>query len=722
MPMKRPPRPLLYGLTGFGLVGLGIVAVPPALRGVTTPPGSLREQAPFALTAKPGALDAITTASLPKPRPLGDHDVLAYASPEPELSRGSALLADPAPIMVDARGVAEAISFYRSGDLAAGDAAAAKANNEIARLTAEWAALRLLPREAGIERIAAFLKNNPSWPNGSYLRRNVEEMLHTEKRSTAEVINWFKQNRPESALGKIAYARALQAQGDMRTATSLLRGLWREAELSASLETKILKDFPDALTKTDHKTRADIFFYKDNMSVAARAATLAGADVAALHKARASYSQVAAKALPPELQNDPTLIFAQVKKLRQDNKFAEAAQLLLDAPRDTARLLVGDEWWTQQRIVARKMLDLGDAATAYRLAARHSAQANDQRIEAEFHAGWIALRFLKDAQRAAPHFDAAAAQAKTPISIARTAYWQGRTWDELGRADDARAAYEKAAAQPTTYYGQLATARLGQNRLTLRMASKRAVGDARALPIRVAELLGALEQKDLAAQIAYESARRLDDEAQIAALAAMAWRMGDARITLNVGKYASQRGFTMDEAAFPTFGVPDFERLPGSATPALVYAIARQESAFDSKITSSAGAKGLMQMLPSTARRTAQRAGVAFDEQRLLSDASFNAKLGAAHLGELIVEHPGPLIFTFAAYNAGGRRVREWIAAYGDPRDPNVDPVDWVERIPFTETRNYVQRVTENLEVYRQRFGEAEHLQIEATLRGQIQR
>ena len=129
-----------------------------------------------------------------------------------------------------------------------------------------------------------------------------------------------------------------------------------------------------------------------------------------------------------------------------------------------------------------------------------------------------------------------------------------------------------------------------------------------------------------------------------------------------------------------------------------------------------------MQMLPSTARRTAQRAGVAFDEQRLLSDASFNAKLGAAHLGELMVEHPGPLIFTFAAYNAGGRRVREWIAAYGDPRDPNVDPVDWVERIPFTETRNYVQRVTESLEVYRQRFGEAEHLQIEATLRGQIQR
>ena len=163
--------------------------------------------------------------------------------------------------------------------------------------------------------------------------------------------------------------------------------------------------------------------------------------------------------------------------------------------------------------------------------------------------------------------------------------------------------------------------------------------------------------------------------------------------------------------------MPPFEPLANSGSLALVYSIARQESSFEAKAQSGAGAKGLMQMLPSTARRTAQRAGVPFDERRLLTDASFNAQLGAAHLGELMAEHPGSLMLTFAAYNAGGRRVKEWIAAYGDPRDPAVDPIDWVERIPFTETRNYVQRVTENLEVYRLRFGESVTLDIERTLR-----
>jgi soluble lytic murein transglycosylase len=390
---------------------------------------------------------------------------------------------------------------------------------------------------------------------------------------------------------------------------------------------------------------------------------------------------------------------------------------MLEAPREPALLVNPDEWWTERRALARKLLDSGDARTAYRIAAEHSAQGKDQRIDAEFHTGWIALRYLSDPALAAPAFERAASLAETPISIARAAYWQGRTAEAQGKPADARRFYEKAAGQPIAYYGQLALIRLARRQLSLRQPAKIAKGDDRAMAIRVVELLGALDQKDLATPLAMESARTLDDEAQLAALGAVAARARDARTTLMICKLGGQRGFVLDETAFPTFGVPSFQPLPGSATPALVYAIARQESSFEPSARSGAGAKGLMQMLPSTARRTAQRAGVPFDEGRLMNDSSFNAQLGAAHLGELMGEHPGSLILTFAAYNAGGRRVKDWIAALGDPRDASVDPIDWVERIPFTETRNYVQRVTENLAVYKLRLGESATLDIASTLR-----
>src|ERR1700752_2733131 len=212
--------------------------------------------------------------------------------------------------------------------------------------------------------------------------------------------------------------------------------------------------------------------------------------------------------------------------------------------------------------------------------------------------------------------------------------------------------------------------------------------------------------KDLAAPLVIEAAGHLADEAQVAALASLVAKQRDAHLSLNVGKIISQRGMPVDSLAFPDYGVPAYEPLENSVAPSVVYSIARQESAFETSAVSSAGAKGLMQMVIATAKRTAQRAGVAFDPKRLITDAAFNARLAARHLGELMAEHKGSYILTFAAYNAGGKRVKEWLDAYGDPRKAGVDPVDWIERIPFSETRNYVQRVIENLNVYRSRFGE----------------
>ena len=664
-------------------------------------------------------LDGTATASLGDPHPLPENGpVLAYAhEAAPIANDGDPIRAEAPPILVDITGLREAITAYRAGDLRAGDTAARTTTNPLARTAAEWAALRLMPRETGLERIKSFLADQPDWPTAAQLRRRAEEAIFSDKRPASEVIAWFKTRSPQTVLGKWALARALQSTDDGARANGLAREIWREAELSTALENNLRKDFPDALSRADHKARSDRFFYRDNNAISQRAAALAGADMVALAKARETINEKNLAALTPELRKDPTLQFAQIQKLRRDGKIDEAAKAMLEAPRDPALLISPDDWWTERRALVRKLLDSGDARTAYRISAEHSAQAKDQRIDAEFHAGWIALRFVSDAASAATAFENASRLAETPISIARTAYWQGRAAEALGKQTDARRFYEKAAGQPIAYYGQLALARLGRGKLAMRQPANIARGDDRAMAIRVVELLGALEQKDLATPLALESARTLEDESQLGALGAVATSARDARMTLMVGKLGGQRGFLLDETAFPTFGVPAYDPLPRSASPALVYSIARQESSFDPKAQSGAGAKGLMQMLPSTARRTAQRAGATFDERKLLSEPSFNAQLGAAHLGELMEEQPGSLILTFAAYNAGGRRVKEWIATFGDPRDPKVDPVDWVERIPFTETRNYVQRVAENLEIYRLRLGESATLEIESTLR-----
>ena len=646
---------------------------------------------------------------------------LAYANID-ALKNGDAPL-EPSPIeqpvgVVAPAGVSEALAAYRSGDLAAGDATAGNVDDPIARLALEWAALRLQPRLAGLDRLNRFVDQHRDWPSVDALRRRAEEILWADKKSSEAIEAFFASSPPATPLGKLALARARMARGAPDAAAVLAREVWRDADLSPALETQILKEFGDYLSWADHKRRSDRLSYKDNAGAAEmRAAGLAGPDVLALAKARENLNEKLVATLPPEFRDDPTMIFARVQKLNRDGRVADAARLMLSAPRDPEVLVSPDDWWTERRQIARKLIDLGSPKLAYQLCAEHSAQARDQRIDAEFHAGWIALRFLADPARAADHFAKAAEWAETPMSFARIAYWRARAAEAAEDEEAATRHFEQAASRPTTFYGQLALARLGRSDLTMRMPARVAVGDERGEAVRVVELLESLDARDIAAPLATDMARVEADESRIAALGETLVAARDARLALTVGKLASQRGLALDEFAFPVFGIPRYEAMAGSAPRALVYAIARQESAFDSKAISSAGARGLMQMMPATARRTAQHKGLAYDEARLLNDPAFNAMLGAAHLGELTVEHPGSLILAFAAYNAGGKRVKEWIAAHGDPRDPAVDPVDWIELIPIAETRNYVQRIAENLEVYRQRIGGATKLAIEATLR-----
>src|SRR5205814_3253146 len=350
-----------------------------------------------------------------------------------------------------------------------------------------------------------------------------------------------------------------------------------------------------------------------------------------------------------------------------------------------------DEWWSGRRLLARQMLDIGGRRTAYLSARDGALPARDiYKTEQEFTAGWIALRFLTDPAIAAEDFARIGAGSVNPAALARAGYWQGRAAEAAGRAQDARSAHTAAAAQSTSYYGQLARAKLGLPQIELNgVPAGRTRGVERLEIVRAVQLLFELDERDIAIPIFADMGENGDPDALVG-LGEVAARYGYARGMLLVGKAALNRGLPFDVYAYPVTGIPTFRALGPDVEKSVIFSIARQESAFNPADVSAAQAYGLMQVTPDAGRYVCKRAGVGFDLARMKTDVVYNVALGAAELGGLLEDYRGSYIMTFAAYNAGRGSVKKWIDRYGDPRDPKVDAVDWVELIPFAETRNYV--------------------------------
>jgi soluble lytic murein transglycosylase len=368
------------------------------------------------------------------------------------------------------------------------------------------------------------------------------------------------------------------------------------------------------------------------------------------------------------------------------------------------------------------LLDQDEARAAYQVARDAAPPPKENyRGEHEFTAGWIALRFLNEPSTALEHFVRIAQGISNPITLARSEYWQGRALEQMGRRDEAHAHYQAAARFPTAYYGQIARGRLGHGEIALRHVPEPTGAQRAALMaldvVRAVDILYAINERDLVLPFAADVAERTSDVGALAMIGELTAQHNDARAMLMIGKSALGRGLALDQYAFPSVGVPNFTHVGPEIDRSVVYSIVRQESAFNPRDLSTAQAMGLMQVTPAAGRYVAKKFNVHYDQKRLMSDSVYNTQMGAAELGDLLKDYRGSYIMAFAGYNAGRGRVREWIERYGDPRDPNVDPIDWVERIPFSETRNYVQRVLENLQVYRVRFGHGSKLMIEADLR-----
>jgi soluble lytic murein transglycosylase len=629
----------------------------------------------------------------------------------------------------DKQALENVIDLVRKHKPADATQAEAAISDPLARKLAEWIVLRSDDNGASVERYRAFIAANPSWPSQTFLRRRLEAALWDDHRDDATVWSWFENESPISAKGKFSLARVMIGRGDRANAERLVRDAWRNDPMSDDTESTALDLFGALITPGDHKARMDLFLYGSEHEIALRAAKRLGGGEAALAKARiAGYHKAAntralLEAVPNELHSDPGYLFSRIQLLRREEKFAEAAQLMMSAPKDPGRLYNLDEWWIERRLLARKMIDIGEHRTAYLIARDAALPSRDiYKTEQEFTAGWIALRFLDDPATAAQHFARIGVGSANPTTLARAGYWQGRAAEAAGRSQEARSAFAAAAEQSTSYYGQLARAKLGLPQIELNgVPSARGRGVERLEIVRAVQLLYELGEGEIAVPIFADMGENGDADALVG-LGELAARQGDARGMLLMGKAALNRGLPFDFYAYPVTGIPPFKSIGPDVEPGIIYAIARQESAFNPAVVSPAQAYGLMQVTPDAGKYVCKKYGTNFDLNRLKTDSVYNAALGAAELGGLLDDYRGSYIMTFAAYNAGRGSVKKWIDRYGDPRDPKVDAVDWVELIPFSETRNYVQRIMENLQVYRTRFGGGTRLQIEADLhRGNVE-
>ncbi len=665
---------------------------------------------------------AVALRELPAARPATLGPAVRPAAPAFAVAPGAAT--SPA----DIAAVKRVIEDSRKGKLADADAAENSIGDPVARKLAEWIILRSDNTNPSFARYAAFVNANPSWPHAALFRRRAENALWNDDLSEAEVLAFFTNHKPRTAKGRYMLARALLAKGDREGAAALVRYAWRHEELSADAESKVLAMFGGLLTRADHKARMDQRFYADDIEAGMRAANRLGGDDLAIGRARAAVikrlnnARALLDAVPASARHDPGYIFSRVQWLRKDNKLEEAGKLILTVPQNPAAMIDPDQWWQERRILVRKLLDDGDPRTAFYVA-RDAAQPVRGYFRADhyFTAGWIALRFLHDPKTAATLFARIAEGSVSPYALSRAGYWQGRAAEAMGQHAQAKAYYEMAARYTATYYGQIARGRLGLADLGLRgppVFSPAKQAEMRKLEVvRAAEILYALDERDLLASIYAELGESGTDVAGLSALAELAGKHGDGRAMLLLGEGAYGRGLPLEYYAYPTVGLPSYKPIAPPIAPAVAYSIARQESHFSQKVVSIAHAMGLMQVTPEAAIDTAKKFKAVYNRARLLSDPVYNMQMGAAELSNLFTGYNGSYILTFAGYNAGRGRVKQWIAAYGDPRDPKVDPVDWVERIPLSETRNYVERIMENLQVYRARFGGGSKLMIEADLR-----
>lgn len=594
-------------------------------------------------------------------------------------------------------------------------------NGDVAKLI-NW--LRLTKADSRSKRFAdieRFLDQHRDWPGQRSLRRAAETTL-PDGFSNDQIIAWFRANPPQTLDGTRRYADALLDKNLKDEARTTIRQRWIDGPVPTSQQRSYLKSYGAHLTKADHTARGDRLIWAGHYEAASAMLRYLPREEQLLQTARLRLAEqspgvdAAINRVPSHLRNDPGLMFERARWRRKRDLNDGAAELLTLAAesvpgRDDKPQVV---WWAERDIMARRMLDAGVPGMAYKIAADHEFEPGLEFANLEWLSGWIALRLLEKPSLAAAHFKRLYDNVQTPISKARGSYWAGRAAEASLDANGAFEWYAIASGFNTTFYGQLAANRLQR----LNGQTTPAVLDLREEPQvdrerrqafsrnEFVRLVSALDQigDNASSQVPIFMSmlrKTAADESDYRMIGELAMALKRPSEAIKTAKEAAKDGYQLAELGYPTL---DFRTEPIVETP-LIHAIIRQESGFNPLARSRVGALGLMQLMPATAQQVARESGRPHNTTWLLTRPDHNVLMGMIYLNGLIERFDGSYVLAVAAYNAGPTRVDEWIESYGDPRLRAVDVLDWIERLPYRETRNYVQRVLEATQVYRARMG-----------------
>ncbi len=633
----------------------------------------------------------------------------------------AAMMVTPSPAIAAQRAsgfAVQATELALKGNFLEAGALAQRSGDEAAVKLVELLFLRDHWKDAGYGRIMDFLAAAPKWPLAETLMKRAEQSLYTNREPAERILAHFAKRQPVSIEGRLALARANISTGNQQAARGLVKDVWNETGVDAAFEKSVISEFGSLLNADDHKRRMWRMVYAQETNAAIRNAKRLGGDYQNAAKAAQELLRNIAGAdkkynrLPAAMREQLGMKYALVRYLRKLERYSKARAILATIPNDPAVIGDADAWWVERRIIARHSVGLhrrDSLKAAYQIAKAHSSASGPNAVEGEFLAGWIALRSLEDPETALRHFSKLEEIAPSRTEKARALYWIGRSYAALGNKAKSRQAYERAAENPTIYYGQLAREYVGLGKVATNItggqASEAAAAKvARDEVVRAFNLMAEAKGQTSLNMFVWALASRFDSADEMNAVAAVVKQHGGTTMALRLAKAASQRNLDIDHWAYPTKALPNWKQMGKTVEPSLVYGLSRQESEFDPRAGSKVGAQGLMQIMPGTARLISKQYRLPYEPAKLLGDPAYNVKLGAAHLGDLIGEYNGSYVLTLVAYNAGPRRVREWVAEYGDPRSGKVDPIDWVESIPFQETRQYVQKVLQNTQVYRARL------------------
>ncbi len=583
-----------------------------------------------------------------------------------------------------------------------------------------WFSYTSLTRGPSFEEIAGFMDKNPGWPLQKTLQRRAEEAM-SRKTGDGVVLLWFSKYPPLTADGMERYGAALLAAGDRERGRMVIRNAWIKGNFGRRQEKFFYRRYRKILSRKDHIRRLDRLLWEGRYWPSMRMLWKVNAAYRALGEARIMLRNMrgnvdkAIAKVPDSLKNDPGLVYERVRWRRLKGKYSSARKLLASVTNNPVQ---PEKWWGERSFLARNALREGYISEAYDIARNHDGLSKGAGFaESEWLAGWIAMRFLKDNNIAKSHFITMLKAVKYPVSRARGAYWAARAEEAIGGSNGkaAEAWYKTAASFTSTYYGQLAAARLSPGHsIKLPSDPKPTGNEIKAFNkhdlVRAVRALGKLKEGDRIAPFITALSRFKKTPGWRKLCASLARLAGRPDLAVWVARKSRRDGRALIEVGYPALVPPLLPapyRNPAVEIP-LMLAMVRQESAFYARAISSAGARGLLQVVPRTARRMARKIKIPYSRKRLIADADYNLVIGQAYIFELINKFKGSYILALASYNAGPARATRWIRNNGNPREDSVDAIDWIEMIPFAETRNYIQRVLENLQVYRLRLADTE--------------